>query len=130
VGFILSGTKGILFPTVGRALMTDINQQAVGVAFDAGLLPREDTPQLREIRLAPLQEIADELTAGFCEVAKRGWGGEKAVRGTIGQKLPGWNPKRQQEAWNQYFYDELVALKEGRRGITIASCVGASVEEP
>ncbi|KAF3051316.1 hypothetical protein E8E11_005754 [Didymella keratinophila] len=123
-------TKGILFPTVGRALMIDIDQQAVVVAFDAGLLPREDTPQQREVRLAPLQEIADELTAGFCGVAKRGWGGEKAVRGTIDQNLLGWILKRQQEAWNQDFYDELVALKEGRRGITIASCIGASVEEP
>lgn len=130
VGYIPSGKRGILFPTVGRALMTEINQQAVDAAFHAGVLPREDTPPQKEVRLAPLQEIADELTAGFRDVAKRGWGGEKAVKGTIGRKLLGWNPKRQQEAWNQDFYDELDALKQGRRGVTIAGCIGASVEDP
>ncbi|KAG9202579.1 hypothetical protein G6514_004317 [Epicoccum nigrum] len=130
VGYIPSGEQGILFPTAGRALMTDINQKALDVAFETGLLPRTDTPQEKEIRLVPLQDIADELTAGFNEVAKRGWGGEKAVKGTVGQSLFGWAPKRQEEAWNQDFRDELVALKEGRRGITISSCVGASVEQP
>ncbi|KAF3035105.1 hypothetical protein E8E12_004077 [Didymella heteroderae] len=123
-----SGKKDILFPTGGRALITDVNQQAVEVAFDAGLLPREDTPQKKEIRPAPLQQITDELTAGFCEVAKRGWGGKKAVRGKICQSLLGRKPKRRQEAWNQDFLDELVALKESRKCITIASCIGASVE--
>lgn len=109
--------------------MTDISQQAVGSAFDAGLLPVADTPQQKETRLAPLQEIADELTAGFCEVAKRRWVVEKAVRGTIGQNILGWHPKRQQEARNQDFQDELVALKEGHAGIIITSCIGASIEE-
>jgi hypothetical protein len=130
VGYIPSGEEGILFPTAGRALLTDINQKALDVAFDTALLPREDTPQEKEIRLVPLQDIAEELTAGFYEVAKRGWGGEKAVKGTIGQSLLGWTPERQEEAWNQEFRDELVALKEGRRGVTIASCVGASVDQP
>ena len=130
VAYIPSGQEGILFPTAGRALLTDINQKALDVAFDTGLLPREDTPQEKEIRLVPLQGIAEELTAGFYEVAKRGWGGEKAVKGTIGQSLLGWTPQRQEEAWNQEFRDELVALKEGRRGVTIASCVGASVDQP
>lgn len=130
VGYIPSGKKGILFPTAGRALLTDINQKALDVAFDIGLLPREDTPQEKEIRLVPLQGIAEELTAGFYKVAKRAWGGEKAVKGTIGQSLLGWTPQRQEEAWTQEFRDELVALKEGRRGVTIASCVGASVDQP
>lgn len=110
--------------------MTEINQQTVNTAFEAGVLPREDTPQHREVRLVPLQEIADELTAGFRDVAQRGWGGEKAVKGTIGQDLLGWKPKRLQEAWDQDFCDELAALREGRRSITIASCIGASVEAP
>lgn len=108
--------------------MTDINQHAVDAAFDAGVLPREDTTQHREVRLVPLQEVADELTAGRCDIAQRGWGGEKAARGTIGKKLLGWKPKRLQKAWNQDFYDELVALRAGRRGITMESCIGASVE--
>ena len=130
IGYIPSGEQGILFPTAGRALLTDINQRALDVAFDTGLLPRKDTPQEKEIRLVPLQGIAEELTAGFYEVAKRGWGGEKAVKGTIGQSLLGLAPQRLEEAWNQEFRDELFALKEGRRGITIASCVGASVDQP
>jgi hypothetical protein len=110
--------------------MLDINRQAIDAAFDAGVLPRKDTPQQREIHFADVQEIADELTAGFVDVAKRGWGGEKAVKGTVGQRLLGWKPKRQQEAWDQDFHDELVALREGRRDITIASCIGVSIEEP
>jgi hypothetical protein len=130
VGYIPSGRQGILFPTVGRALMTEINQKAVDVAFDAGILPRDDTPTEREVRLVPLQEIADELTAGRCDIAQRGWGGEKAVRGTIGQSLLGWTPKRLQKAWDQDFVDELVALREGRRGYTIDSCIGAPVGPP
>lgn len=100
------------------------------VAFEAGVLPREDTPQHKEIRLAPLQEIADKLTAGFCDVAARGWGGQKAVKGTIGGSLLGWKPTRLQQAWDQDFRDELIALSEGRRGITIANCIGGDVSEP
>lgn len=49
------------------------------------------------------------------------------MRRNIGQKLLGWKPKRLQEAWGQDFYDELVALKIGRRDITMESCIGASV---
>lgn len=128
VGYIPSGKQGILFPTVGRVLLTDINQQAVNIAFDAGVLPRKETPQQREVRLVPLPEIANELTAGRCDIAQRGWGGEKAVRGTIGRKLLGWTPKRLQEAWDQDFYDELAALVEGRRGFTLESCIGAAVK--
>ncbi|KAJ4352973.1 hypothetical protein N0V95_003766 [Ascochyta clinopodiicola] len=130
VGYVPSGKKGILFPTAGRALLIEMNQQAVDAAFDAGILPREDSTQQKEVRLVPLQEIADELTAGRCDIAQRGWGGEKAVRGTIGQKLLGWEPKRLQKAWDQDFCDELVALSEGRRGMTMESCIGASVQAP
>jgi hypothetical protein len=125
VGFIPTGKQGILFPTVGRVLITDINATALDVAFAAGVLPRIDTPQEEEIRLVPLQEIADELTGGFCEIAERGWGGEKAVKGTIGQKVLGWNPKKSESDWKQDFEDELSAYMEGRRGITISSCVAA-----
>lgn len=130
VGYIPSGKQGILFPTVGRTLITEINQRALDAAFDAGILPREGTPQQKEIHLVPLQEIAEELTAGFCDIAERGWGGEKAVKGTIGQNVLGWEPKRLQKAWEQDFHDELLALSEGRRGLTIASCIGAAAEAP
>ncbi|KAJ8114132.1 hypothetical protein OPT61_g3914 [Boeremia exigua] len=127
IGYIPSGIEGILFPTVGRSLLTDINQQALDVAFERGVLPRKGTPQNKEIRLVPLQVLANELTAGSCEVAKRGWGGEKAVKGTLGQRLLGWTPTRMQEAWDQDFHDQLVALGVGKSN-TIASCMGASVE--
>jgi hypothetical protein len=125
MGYIPTGKEGILFPTVGRALVTDMNATALDVAFAAEVLPRVDTPQEKEIRLVSLQEIADELTGGFCEIAERGWGGEKAVRGTVGQHLLGWSPTRLANDWRQDFEDELIAYVEGRRGITINSCVAA-----
>jgi hypothetical protein len=106
--------------------MSEINQKAVDVAFAAGILPRDDTPKESEVHLVPLKEIADELTAGHLDVAERGWGGEKAVNGTIGQKILGWKPTRLGEAWDKDFEDELVALKEGRRGMTIENCVGGA----
>ncbi|KAF2123915.1 NAD(P)-binding protein [Dothidotthia symphoricarpi CBS 119687] len=130
VGFIPTGKEGILFPTVGRTLVTEINQKALDVAFAAGDLPRGDTPQQKEIRLAPVQEIADKIGAGRVDIATLAWGGEKAVRGTVGQKLLGWEPTRLQDAWDQDFEDELKALKEGRRMVTFASCVGMSEARP
>lgn len=48
------------------------------------------------------------------------------MKGTIGQKLLGWKLTRLEKAWKQGFEDELAALKEGRRGITIQNCVGAA----
>ncbi|KAF2788345.1 NAD(P)-binding protein [Melanomma pulvis-pyrius CBS 109.77] len=126
VEFIPSGKKGIMFPAVGRALMTEINQRVLDAVFDAGVLPREGTPQEKEIREVSLKEIADELTVGREDVAERGWGGHKAMKGTLAPKLLGWEPKFLEGAWKQEFVDELVALKEGRRGVTMASCIGAS----
>jgi nucleoside-diphosphate-sugar epimerase len=125
VGYIPSGKEGILFPTVGCALITEMNSKALDVAFAAGILPREDTPQHKQIRLIPLQELADELAAGFCDIAEYGLGSEKAVTGTIGQKLLGWNPTRLESAWDQDFEDEMVAYMEGRRGSTFKNCIGA-----
>ncbi|KZM23499.1 hypothetical protein ST47_g5357 [Ascochyta rabiei] len=72
VGHIPLGKKGILFPTVGRALVAEINQQAVETAFDADILLCEDTTQQREVRCVPIQEIADELIVGRCDIAPRG----------------------------------------------------------
>lgn len=125
VGYIPSGKEGIIFPTVGRALITEMNEKALDASFAAGVLPRKDTPPQKEIRLVPLQEIADELTSGFYDIAERAWGGEKAVRGTIGQKIFGWNPTKLEDAWNQDFEDEMIAYTEGRRGITLNNCVAA-----
>ena len=125
MGYIPTGKEGILFPTVGRALISEMNAMALEVAFAAKVLPREGTSQQKEVRLAPLQEIADELTGGFSEIAERGWGGEKAVRGTIGRKLLGWKPKKLEGDLRKDFEDELFAYMEGRRGITINSCVAA-----
>ncbi len=124
VGYIPSGKKGIIFPAVGRALQTEINQRCLDAAFDAGVLPREDTPKEKEIRLVPLQEIADEITAGLVDMAERGWAGNKAMTGTQARKLLGWNPSRLEDAWRQDFVDELNALKDGRRGVTMESCIG------
>jgi nucleoside-diphosphate-sugar epimerase len=124
VGYIPSGKNGVIFAAVGRALIKDINQGCLDAAFADGILPREGTPQQKEIRLVPLQEIADKLTAGQSDIAERGWGGHKATKGVVARKVLGWEPKRQQQAWEQDFHDELVALKEDRRMVTIANCVG------
>lgn len=124
VGYIPSNRHGIIFPAVGRTLITEINQRCLDVAFADGVLPRENTPTEKEIRLAPLQEIAEKLTAGRADVAERGWGGHKATKAVLARKLLGWKPKRLQEAWDQEFHDELVALKENRRMVTIESCIG------
>lgn len=125
VGYLPSGKGGILFPTVGRALVVELNEKALDVSFAAGVLPRKDTPQQKEIRVVSVQEIADELTSGFYDIAERGWGGEKAVRGTVGQRLFGWNPTKLEDAWDQDFEDEMIAYTEGRRGITLGNCVAA-----
>ena len=124
VGYIPSGNKGIIFPAVGRVLQTEIMQRCLDAAFDAGVLPREDTPKDKEIRQVPLQTIADEITAGLVNMAERGWAGNKAQKGTMAKKLFGWNPTRLEDAWRQDFVDELNALKEGRRGVTLESCIG------
>jgi nucleoside-diphosphate-sugar epimerase len=126
VGYIPSGTSGIFFAAVGRTLIKDINQGCLDAAFADGILPREGTPKEKEIRLVPLQEIADKLTAGHSDIAERGWGGHKATKAVLARKLLGWKPKRLQEAWEQDFHHELVALKENRRMVTMESCIGVT----
>ncbi|KAF1949392.1 hypothetical protein CC80DRAFT_598980 [Byssothecium circinans] len=78
VGYIKTG---VMFAAVGRTLIKDINQRCLDVAFTDGVLPRDDTPKEKEIRLVSLEEIADKLTAGRLDVAERGWGGHKATKG-------------------------------------------------
>ena len=122
VGYIPSGKNGVIFPAVGQALHTKMCQIALEAAFDTGVLPREDTPKEKEIRLVGLQEIADEATAGILSIAERGWAGHKVMNGTVARKL-GWEPKFLEDAFRQDFVDELNALREGRRGDTLESCV-------
>lgn len=124
VGYIPSGKNGIIFPAVGRALQTEIMQRCLDAAFDTGVLPLEDTPKDKEIRQVSLQEIADEITAGLVDMAEQGWAGNKAQKGTMAKKILGWEPKRLEEEWKKDFLDELNALKNGERGITMESCIG------
>lgn len=126
VGYIPSGTNGVLFAAVGRALITDINQGCLDVAFTGSTLPREDTPQQKEIRLVTLQHIADELTAGRSDVAERGWGGYKAAKAVLARKLLGWEPKRLQKAWEKDFHDVLIGLKRKGSMLTVESCIGVA----
>jgi hypothetical protein len=79
---------------------------------------------VKEVRLVSLDEIADKLTAGRRDIAERGWAGHKAMKAVYARKLLGWEPKRGQEAWEKDFRDELIALKENRRMVTLESCVG------
>ena len=125
VGYLPSGRNGIMFSAVGRTLIKEINQSCLDAAFADGTLPRDDTPKEKEIRLVPLHEIADKLTAGRRDIAERGWGGHKATKAVQARKLLGWEPKRQQNAWKKDFWAELVALKENRRMVTMESCIGA-----
>ncbi|KAF4453121.1 NAD-dependent epimerase/dehydratase [Fusarium austroafricanum] len=98
VGFIPTGEGGILFPAVKRALQTEIMQRCLDAAFDASILPREDTPSSKEIRHVALQELADEITAGLTDIAERGWAGTKSMKGTELRRLVGWNPIRLENA--------------------------------
>ncbi|KAJ4156384.1 hypothetical protein NW754_008012 [Fusarium falciforme] len=124
VGYIPSGTNGIIFPATGRALQLEIMQNCLDVAFAEGILPREDTPSSKEIRQVTLQELADEITAGLTDMAERGWAGTKLMKGTEAKRLLGWNPTRLEEAWKQDFKDELEALRNGQRPWTLESCIG------
>ncbi|KAF2020315.1 hypothetical protein BU24DRAFT_419860 [Aaosphaeria arxii CBS 175.79] len=124
VGFIPTGRKGIIFPAVARILNTEIMERCVDAAFAGGVLPREGTPKEREVRQVSLQEIADEIMFSQVAVAERGWAGHKAMKGTLGPKLFGWKPQYTEEAWKQEFHDEFVALRDGRRGITLDACIG------
>ncbi|KAK4164573.1 hypothetical protein QBC43DRAFT_317774 [Cladorrhinum sp. PSN259] len=122
-GVIPRGKKGILFPAVDRALQTEIFERCLDAAFEAGLLPREDTPQEKTIKEVPLKEIADEITAGLLDMAEQGWAGNKAQKGTVLRQL-GWEPRHLRESWVKDYKDELVALKDGRRPYTLDSCIG------
>lgn len=114
-------TKGIIFPTNGRTLMKEIAEGCLDVTFEAGVLPLAGGPQEKEVRMVDLEEAAT-TTAGNLVVAEMGWSGHRKTKGTVARKL-GWNPTRGEEAWKQDFWTELKAAQDGKRGITIDSCI-------
>ena len=124
VEYIPSGKNGVIFPAVERVLITQIMQESLDVAFEAGVLPRKDTPQEKEIRLLGLQELADELMAGLLDVAERSMAGHKKMKGTVAKRLFGWTPTRLEEAWKQEYIDALELLQSRKDLDTLESCVG------
>lgn len=116
-----SGREGIVFPTAGRVLLTDIAQGCVDAAFARGVLPRRDTPPQPEVREIGLAEAAT-TTAGNVVVAEVGWSGHRKTVGTVARRL-GWEPKHGAEAWKQDFADELEWALQGKRGVTIDNCI-------
>ncbi|RMZ68384.1 nad dependent epimerase dehydratase [Pyrenophora seminiperda CCB06] len=129
VGYLPSGRNGVMFTAVGRTTISDISQKCLDVAFAEGVLPREDTPKEKEIRTVELGGIAEELTGGRLDVAERGWAGYKATKAVLARKLLGWQPEMREEAWERDFMDELVALREGRRGVEWEECIAAGRKE-
>ncbi|VUC35012.1 unnamed protein product [Clonostachys rosea] len=123
VVFILSGKNGIIIPAVSRASSIEIMQRCLDTAFEAGVLPREDTLKEKEIRRITLKQMADEVTFGIQEVAER-LVGHKAQKGTMATRVLGWEPKRLDEAWKQDFKDELLAFQAGKRGNTGDGAIG------
>ena len=124
-----TGKRGIVFPTNGREKMRDIMQGCLDTAFAEGVLPRADTPQKPEVRKVELEEAA-ELTAGSTYIAEVGFGGHRLTKGVVGREKLGWRPSRGQEAWKKDFGDELRALREGRRNVTIAGCIAEDGKAP
>ncbi|KAE8164809.1 hypothetical protein BDV40DRAFT_298127 [Aspergillus tamarii] len=124
VEYIPSGKNGVIFPAVERVLITQIMQESLDVAFEAGVLPRKDTPQEKEIRLLGFQELADELMVGLLDVAERSMAGHKKMKGTVAKRLFGWTPTRLEEAWKQEYIDALELLQSRKDLDTLESCVG------
>ncbi|PHH78439.1 hypothetical protein CDD80_6846 [Ophiocordyceps camponoti-rufipedis] len=125
VGYIPSGKKGIMFPVAGESTIWDLVNRCLDAAFEAGALPRNDTPQKKEIRKHTLEEIADELGAGSTAMAERGWAGNMMQIGTMARKLLRWQPSRLEEAWRREFMDEIAAVQRGERdGVGMASIIG------
>ncbi|RYP59085.1 hypothetical protein DL769_008684 [Monosporascus sp. CRB-8-3] len=123
------GRAGIVFPTNGRTTMRDIARRCVDTAFEAGVLPRNgEGPWDREVRTVDLDEAAT-TTAGNRVVAEVGWAGHRLTRGTVARKL-GWEPTRGAEAWAKDFRDELRAVLDGKRGVTIGNCINEATGDP
>ncbi|KAI8720014.1 NAD-dependent epimerase/dehydratase [Fusarium sp. LHS14.1] len=124
IGYIPTGKRGIISTAVGRVLQTEMMDQCLDASFEDGILPREDTPKMKEIRQVTLQEIADELMSGLVGMAERSWAGHKAMKGTMAKRLLGWNPTRLENEWRQDFVDVLNLLKSGKKGNTLETSIG------
>jgi len=126
VGFIPANEKGVLFSESGHVLIKDINQRCLDALFEDGLLPKLGGPKEKEIRLVPLEEIADKLALRINTIAERSWAGHKRTRSMVARKVLGWEPTRLQDDWEQEFKNELIALKDGKRIFTFAGVIGAN----
>ncbi|KAF7616817.1 hypothetical protein F9C07_6426 [Aspergillus flavus] len=124
VGYIPSGKNGIIFPAVGRVSLIQIMEEGLDAAFGAGVLPREDTPKEKEIRLVGLQEVADEVMGGLLDMAERGVAGHKKMKGTVARRLLGWNPSRLEEHWRQAYVDAIEVLQSRKGSDTLETCLG------
>lgn len=124
VGYIPTGENGIISTAVGRVLQAEMMQLCLDTAFEAGVLPRGDTPKEKEIRQVGLQELAEETMGGLVDLAERSWAGHKVMKGTVARKLLGWNPTRLEEAWRQDYRDVLNALEKGVSGNSLETSIG------
>lgn len=124
VGYIPTGTRGIISTAVGRVLQAEMMQQCLDAAFGAGILPKEGAPRDKEIRQVGLEELAGEVMGGLVGMAERSWAGHKVMTGTVAKKLLGWNPTRLEEAWRQDYHDVLGALQDGISGNSLETSIG------
>ncbi|KAH8745505.1 hypothetical protein F5883DRAFT_587290 [Diaporthe sp. PMI_573] len=124
VSYIPTGKHGIISTAVGRVLQTEMMQLCLDTAFNAGVLPREDTPTDKQINKVELKELADEIMSGMVDMAERSWAGHKVMTGTVAKKLLGWNPTRLDEAWKQDYRDVLNALEKGISGNSLEISIG------
>ncbi|KAF2180222.1 hypothetical protein K469DRAFT_730230 [Zopfia rhizophila CBS 207.26] len=116
------GERGILFPALGRVRMKDTAQGCLDVAFAAGVLPKADCPQTKQVRVVDLTEAAT-TTAGNSVVAGVGWGSHRKTKGTVAKERLGWVPTKCERAWQKDLEDELKFALEGKRGVTIDGCI-------
>ncbi|KAL0563959.1 hypothetical protein V5O48_018097 [Marasmius crinis-equi] len=136
-----SGKKGIVFPEAGRVSIRQLVEDCLDMAFAAGHLPLPNGPQLvlptvqsgtavkpepavsKEIRRVDIKEAAMTV-AGNEVVAETGWAGHRLTKGVIAKERLGWRPTRFEDAWRKDLVDEMHFFLEGKRGVTIDSCIG------
>lgn len=126
VGYIPFGKKGIIFPAVEGIKHSEIMQKCLDAAFEAGVLPRADTPKETKIRQVGLGEIANEAMAGDMQTAEQGLAGHKGRKVTIAKEILGRKPSRLRDAWHKDSADSLKLLTEGWKGWTMESCIGVA----
>ncbi|KAL0565076.1 hypothetical protein V5O48_016955 [Marasmius crinis-equi] len=118
-----SGRKGIVFPVSGRVLIRQLVEDCLDTAFAAGHLPLPNGPQQKEIRRVDIKEAATTM-AGNEAVAETVWAGHRLTKGVVAKERLGWRPTRLEEAWRKDLVDEMHFFLEGKRDVTIASCIG------